>query len=533
MAEEEYSSLEMLVTVSRLLSSKLELGDLLNYTMKLASRVVGAERASLFLIDQATGELYFDVAMGLDPEVQKIRLKPGQGIAGRTVQEEKSIIVNDVTADSSHSRFVDSKSGFVTTSMLSCPMIVKGRVIGVVQALNHIDGPFTARDLRNFEAFASQAAIAIENARLFASVKEEKRLLGLLFERMHDGVLMLDEKRGIKLANEAARLYITQNAAELTDALAGIRLTPPLEELLGSDQPIIEFEGEREAPKKLFLQGSVIPLVKPAQHNSPAVREGWIFLFRDVTAQKMEQLLARDFLSLISHKLRTPLTIINGYLEILADHANSPDSIKAINVITRQGRKLSALVDEVVSFAAVEGLDPAKMERQSIELGALVADAVKQACEQCEADETVSRRTCDAPQPRENKKTVSFCMSQDAYIIGDPNLIRRAIAELIVNGLKFNSGPSRLVDVEVRTVGEEAVVIVSDNGPGIPPEESQRVFQKFYQAETSFTGQVEGWGLGLAFVKRIAEAHGGQVELVPTAAGAQLCLKFRLAAKAA
>ncbi|MDD4005240.1 MAG: GAF domain-containing sensor histidine kinase [Elusimicrobiaceae bacterium] len=534
MPREDYSSLEMLVTVSRLLSSKLELGDLLNYIMKLASRVVGAERASLFLIDPVTGELYFDVAMGLDPEIQKIRLKPGQGIAGRTVLEEKSIIINDVELDASHLRAIDEKSGFVTRSILSCPMIVKGRIIGVVQALNHLEGPFTDYELRSFEAFASQAAIAIENARLFASVKEEKRLLGLLFERTRDGVLMLDDARNIKLANESARLYLQNTSAGISEALAGMRLTPPLETLLQSEQPATDFEGERTEPKKLFIEGNVIPLASETAHGMPARREGWILLFRDVTSRKTEERLARDFLSLISHKLRTPLTVINGYLEILAEEVGSPDAIKAVNVITRQGLKLNALIDEVVSFAAVEGLDPAKLEKKNVDLGRLTAEAVRRATEQYEVDAILPRQAGDMPAPQVGKKSIFTCLQPGVIIAGDDGLLRSAIAELVANGLKFNPGGTKLVDVAVGEAGGFGVVTVSDNGPGIAPEDTQNVFRKFYQAENSFTGQVEGWGLGLAFVKRIVEAHGGTAELESAPGkGAELRLKFRLPGKTA
>lgn len=526
----DYASLEMLVTVSRLLSSKLELGDLLNYTMKLASRVVGAERASLFLIDNATGELYFDVAMGLDPELQKIRLKPGQGIAGRTVQEEKSIIINDVGADGSHLRAIDEKSGFVTKSILSCPMIVKGKVIGVVQALNRLEGPFTEHDLHNFEAFASQAAVAIENARLFSALREEKRMLGLFFERTSEAVVILDAERRVKLTNDAATRYLPEAAAGLEQALSAMTVTPSLNELLASATPVADFECEREQPKKLYLQGSVIPLFTHGTQGAPPARDGWIFLFRDVTAKKTEERLSRDFLSLVSHKLRTPLTIINGYLELLGEQVTDPEAVKAMSVITRQGRKLNALVDDVVSFTAVEGLDPARLARKTVDLGGVADAAARNAAEQHEAELTA--HTAGAPVPVKPGKVIVTSFARGVTVPGDESLLVRAVAELITNALKFNAGAAKTAAVTVGQTDGCAVVSVADNGPGIPPEELGNIFQKFYQAETSFTGQVEGWGLGLAFVKRVTEAHGGQVEVnTAPGSGSEFRLKLPLAAR--
>ncbi|HNT97997.1 MAG TPA: GAF domain-containing protein, partial [Elusimicrobiales bacterium] len=112
-------SLEMLVMVSRLLSSKLDISELLTTIMRLASRVVGAERASLYLLDEKTQELYFDVALGLPAEVAKMRLKLGEGVAGVCAKEGRSIISNDVAGDNRHAGKVDARSGFVTRSLLT------------------------------------------------------------------------------------------------------------------------------------------------------------------------------------------------------------------------------------------------------------------------------------------------------------------------------------------------------------------------------------------------------------------------------
>ena len=96
MIMQSQESLEMLVMVSRLLSSKLDISELLLTIMRLASRVVGAERASLYLLDEKTQELYFDVALGLPEDVQKMRFKTGEGIAGICAKEGRSLIINDV-----------------------------------------------------------------------------------------------------------------------------------------------------------------------------------------------------------------------------------------------------------------------------------------------------------------------------------------------------------------------------------------------------------------------------------------------------
>ncbi|MEW6011963.1 MAG: GAF domain-containing protein, partial [Elusimicrobiota bacterium] len=203
----EIDKLEMLVTVSRLLSSKLDIADLLTTIMRLATRVVNSERASLYLLDEKTQELYFDVALDLDENLKKMRFKLGEGLAGTVAKEARSVISNNVDKDPSHTKKVDEKSGYVTRSLLTCPMIIKGKVIGVVQAINKLEGDFTEEDKNNFEAFASQAAIAIENSRLFNKVKDEKNKLENIFKVIEEGVVVTDEEGNIKIINDSGVKY--------------------------------------------------------------------------------------------------------------------------------------------------------------------------------------------------------------------------------------------------------------------------------------------------------------------------------------
>ena len=114
MSQEEARTLELLLEVGQLLSSKLEVGELLTTVLGLSTRVVGAESASLLLVDEKTQELYFDVALGLGAEAAKVRLKAGQGIAGAVAANRKAEIINDVRADPRWSPAMDEQSGFIT-----------------------------------------------------------------------------------------------------------------------------------------------------------------------------------------------------------------------------------------------------------------------------------------------------------------------------------------------------------------------------------------------------------------------------------
>lgn len=493
----------MLVMVSRLLSSKLDISELLTTIMRLASRVVGAERASLYLLDEKTQELYFDVALGLPEDVQKMRWRVGEGIAGTCAKEGRSIIINDAANDPRHSKKADSASGFVTRSLLTCPMIIKGKVIGVVQAINRVDGEFTDTDRNNFEAFASQAAIAIENSRLFSSVKEEKRKLDLVFRRIKEGAILTDTAGGILLINSAARTYLEHDKYKFTvidAAFQDFEVNPPLRTVVADKENHSHFELYRAVPKKLYMDGTAIKLFKEDGEGGQT-QEGVLWIISDVTARKLEETMARNFLSLISHKFKTPLASINGFAQILGDEAGKNPAFpgiikKASDTITSQGQKLNRLVESLLNFVMIDSLGPSELDR-------IEFDAAEFFGEVAEAARIWLKDTPGV--------SIKIAVPEPVRIKADRKLLASALKGVIDNAVKFNQGKDKLVILSAQARDGFSLISVGDNGPGIPGEELENIFNKFYQVEASFTGQVEGWGLGLALLKKIAELHGGRV----------------------
>ncbi len=502
MIMQSQESLEMLVMVSRLLSSKLDISELLTTIMRLASRVVGAERASLYLLDEKTQELYFDVALGLPEDVQKMRFKLGEGIAGTCAKEARSIIINDTAADPRHSKKADSKSGFTTRSLLTCPMIIKGKVIGVVQAINKVDGEFSETDKTNFEAFASQAAIAIENSRLFSSVKEEKRKMEIVFKRIKEGAILTDVAGEIIIINNSAKIYLEHDKYKFSDinsAFTDFEVKPGLDSVLCREDPVCHFELYREKPKRFYLDCSEIKLFKEDKDGNPSV-EGRLWILSDVTAQRLEERMARNFLSLISHKFKTPLASINGYAQILREEAlskNMPEMVqKSSQTIYGQGQKLNGLVESLLDFVTIDNLEVSSLEKIEFDAAEFLAEIAENARQTLRDKEGV---------------TIKIAAPEPVKIKADRKVLAAGIRALIDNAVKFNCAHDKLVILSAQARDNYTLLSVGDNGPGIPGEELENIFNKFYQVEASFTGQVEGWGLGLALVRKIAEVHGGRV----------------------
>ncbi len=180
------SNLSSIIKVNEIINSTLNLKELLITIMEISKEVMRVEASSLMLKDEKTGELTYEVALGeKGKEIKKFRLKKGEGIAGWVVEKEKPLLIPKVKKDPRFNNQLDQSTGFKTKSILAVPMKVKGKVIGVLEAINPRQ-PFGEEEIELFATFANQAGIAIENARLHQflldrqKVEEELRIARLI-----------------------------------------------------------------------------------------------------------------------------------------------------------------------------------------------------------------------------------------------------------------------------------------------------------------------------------------------------------------
>jgi HD-GYP domain-containing protein (c-di-GMP phosphodiesterase class II) len=201
--------------ISALLNSSLKQADIRKRAIEAATMLMEAEAGSLLLLDEATGELYFDVALGeKGEEVREFRLKLGQGIAGYVAQTGEPLIVNDVQHDPRFWRQADTKSGFVTRNMVCVPVKARGKLLGVLQAINRKDGgSFEEDDLQNFIALGNQVGIAIENAHLYEEISR-------LFEGFISASVHAIESRDPTTSGHSHRVaLLTCRLAEVVDRI--------------------------------------------------------------------------------------------------------------------------------------------------------------------------------------------------------------------------------------------------------------------------------------------------------------------------
>ncbi len=200
-----------MLEVVNAISSELELSPLLARIISVATEILNADRGSLFLYDPKTDELWSRVAEGL--ETKEIRFPAGAGIAGSVFRSREVLNIPDAYEDERFNRAFDQKTGYRTRSILCVPIIDKrGACTGVVQILNKADGPFSRADEKRLHAFASQASIALENARLFEDVLNMRNFNEAILESLSNGVLTLDADRVVTKANAAARRILAAHS---------------------------------------------------------------------------------------------------------------------------------------------------------------------------------------------------------------------------------------------------------------------------------------------------------------------------------
>ncbi|HIE38086.1 MAG TPA: adenylate/guanylate cyclase domain-containing protein [Anaerolineales bacterium] len=288
---DERAQMAALAEVARAINSSLDLSEVLNRVMDEIIRLTGAERAFLMLIDPETGELEFRTARNMDQEtIADSAFEISRSVVYRVAQEGEPVVTTDAQLDP---RFKGKESivSYSLRSILCVPLRARDRVTGVIYADNRIrTGIFGDRDRDLLAAFADQAAIAIENARLFESVTAAKALMDNIFASIASGVVTTDEEDRITLVNRAAEgiLGIAAGQAEgrpYTEAFPTLRpfLEPLMERVQREDRTIVAEEVEPELPGRgrVNLSLSLSPLRDP-EHE----RSGVALVLEDLTERR-------------------------------------------------------------------------------------------------------------------------------------------------------------------------------------------------------------------------------------------------------
>ena len=493
--------------ISYALTSTLSLQNIYRQLMEPVRRTIHVESISVGLIDPISGDITFvDILLGpLFKNSPPIRLKKGQGIAGWVATHRESIIVNDVYNDKRFYSKVDKLSGFQTHSMVCIPLQVEERMIGVLQAINKQSSNFNENDLRLLQAIGGPLAAAIENSRLHGDVIAEKRRIETIFSSMSEGLLTINSKGNITHANESLLSLLFYKLDKIIGKPANtiIQLSNgSLDEFI---QQVIDSEDEDndEYPQlatEIYPDGgSSIPVLLSGaiiKDEDDAISE-IIFVFSDLRLIREVERMRDDFFHGIIHELRTPLATILMYARLLREGKahQKEKSDRFLGVIERESDRLQKMVRKMLDLAKMEAREQQRGP-ELIELNPIFDEMMPPL----------------ADRATEKGLTFHFRIEPDLpTVMANRDNLYLVFKNLIDNAIKFTLSGTVRVDAKKDT--NNVIVIVKDDGIGIPPQQISGLFGRFFRAQTAVERGIAGTGLGLYMVKGFVENYNGTIDV--------------------
>jgi len=315
----------------------------------------------------------------------------------------------------------------------------------------------------------------------------------VLFNSMLEGLLLLDRHRKIYLANRNFKnlfgLKTELRGKTIMEALRLHELAELVERVETEGQV---FDHELKLPE---LSGRWLRVNAAVISNSAGEREGTILVFHDLTRLKQLERTREDFVANVSHELRTPLSLIKGYVETLLDGARSDPAIaeRFLKIIERNTQRLDLLIQDLLTISALES-GRMKLNLQPVELRPLA-----------------EKIFTDLKPPAENKNTGLINALPDLTTMADANRLEQVLANLVDNAIKYGRAQGHVTVGGKQLDDGKLEIFVQDDGPGIPAEALDRVFERFYRVDKARSRDQGGTGLGLSIVKHIVQAHGGEV----------------------
>ncbi len=470
--------LQALQRIGRSVTALLDLDNVLKAVVDAAVELTSAEEGSLLLLDESTGELYMRAARNFKEDfVRTFRLPIRDTLPGQVLRTGKPLMIDEKIPQK-------IKTAYLVHTLIYVPLSVQGRVIGVLGVDNRQTGnPFTDEHIVLVSALADYAAIAIENARLYSRTEIERKKLETILTQVEDGVVVADHDGRVVLVNHTVR-----SAFNIEDAALVGR---PIQDVIQHAELLEIFtEAKQTQPSR-----SEITLEDGRVFNAqvtPIPEVGVAVTMQDITHLKELDRIKSDFVSTVSHDLRSPLTAILGYVELIDRAGPVTDQQREfIRRVQFSVNNITMLINDLLDLGRIEaGFDALK---EIVPLSVII------------------RYSAEGLNSRINEKRQELSLElppENLTILGNPVRLRQMVGNLLGNAIKYTPEHGKL---KVRAVADEGQIILQiiDNGPGIPPADQPYIFDKFYRA-SNVPSDTPGTGLGLAIVKSIVENHQGR-----------------------
>ncbi|MEA3310043.1 MAG: ATP-binding protein [Chloroflexota bacterium] len=481
--------LNTIYTVGKSIISTLDLEAVLSRVVTVSVNLTQADEGFIFLCEGDT--LYLRAAKNMTAEnVERFHKEVSDSVAWRVIRSGRPVMLH---------RDTKIATNYLARALLYVPLRgSSGKKVGVLGIVNRTrEVAFTESQLFTLSSLADFASITLENARLFESREIEQSRLRSILQHATEVVLITDEQNQLLLWSQAAadtfNIPATAQEASLSEAIANA----DLRDLFMDDAERAHAEIALKNGKVFNAQLTTLP------------RIGRMVVMQDITHLKELDRLKSEFVSTVSHDLRTPLTTIQGYIELL-DRVGPLTSVqeKFIDKALRSLTYITQLITDLLDIGRIEA--GYNLEMHTMRLDLLLKEVEEELQPQFE-DEGIMLSGESAP---------------DLKVLGNRRRLRQVLENLLSNALKYNQAGGW---VRLRAVreGEHIIVSVQDNGFGISVDEQSHIFERFYRVHTPKTDAIQGTGLGLAIVKSVIEKHKGRV-WVDSALGQGSCFTFIL-----
>ncbi len=349
-------------------------------------------------------------------------------------------------------------------------------------------------------ADALNSMVAQQNERIH-TITNQRNKIETVLSSMTEGVLALDDQENvISLNNAAAKLFSVEVEQVEGRPFREIVRNRALLEL--ASKTIVEGENsesdlvlEGENEKHLQVHGATL-------RDSQGKAVGAVIVLNDITKIRRLETIRRDFVANVSHELKTPITLIKGFVETLLQGAidNRDESERFLKIMEKQVNRLNLIIDDLLSLSRLEqDHGRSKIDLEEAEVKVILESAIRD----CELN------------TKNKSSTIQLNCEEGLKVPLNPPLIHQAVLNLVDNALKY-SEPEALVEITASKNGSDLIIEVKDQGCGIDSKNLPRLFERFYRVDQARGRKLGGTGLGLAIVKHIAQAHGGRVSVDST-----------------
>jgi signal transduction histidine kinase len=519
----ERDRVTMLYRITSELASSLEMERVLNRALGLINQAVGVKQGSIMLLDTETGYLVYRAALGREEPLPRggklTHFRRGVGLAGWVLDHDEAAIITGVDEDARWE--IDPEKKGASQSVMAVPLSSEGIVLGVMLLFHPQPNYFTQEHLRLVKAAATQVTAAVKNSDLYRLVREQAVRLGkalqekraeagknlAILESIADGVVVTDVNRQVTVINQAAlemldlpdqaptgrnvswvyQAFPPQVLQMVREAMISLSTRPvgTLSEHPSMAQGILERDGR-------VLQAHFAPVVA-------GEGEFWgvVTVLRDITREREIAQAKSEFVSIVAHELRTPMTSIKGYTDlVLGGAAGEVNEAQRnfLRVVKSNADRLATLVADLLDLSRID-TGRVRFKPELLKLEPVINEVV-----------TSLRNLAEERQIAIDVAIPTGLPSVNA----DREGVTRILINLIGNACHYTPVGGSVV-ISVRRVDGMLQADVKDTGIGIPPGQMERIFERFERGDHDLVRQSPGTGLGLPIAKSIVEMHGGRI----------------------